>query len=217
LTLTHSKILLTLMYLAGLVGMHLPVYQYFFRAFTPIHIAFSCLMLLLYHGAVGIKTAGIFLAIALLGFGVEVLGVKTGLVFGAYSYGSTLGPRLLSVPVSIGLNWLTNSYLCYYMVSVFLKKHSQNHGLYSLVAALLMVVFDVFIEPVAMAFDFWQWQQGSPPLLNFIGWFVVSLLIFYVFFAKINVSSNKIASHLFTLQLLFFVLNNLIFIALKYL
>ena len=39
------------------------------------------------------------------GFLIEATGVRTGVVFGAYSYGTVLGPLLLGVPLLIGLNW----------------------------------------------------------------------------------------------------------------
>ena len=35
-----------------------------------------------------------------LGFAIEVIGVTTGLLFGAYEYGSGLGPKALRCPCS---------------------------------------------------------------------------------------------------------------------
>ena len=35
----------------------------------------------------------------------EAVGVRTGAIFGAYSYGDVLGARLLAVPPVIGFNW----------------------------------------------------------------------------------------------------------------
>ena len=40
-----------------------------------------------------------------LGFGVEVIGVETGLLFGDYEYGSGLGPKVLKVPMLMGVLW----------------------------------------------------------------------------------------------------------------
>jgi putative membrane protein len=37
---------------------------------------------------------------------LEVVGVKTGLIFGEYKYGSTLGIKLFEVPLIIGFNWV---------------------------------------------------------------------------------------------------------------
>jgi uncharacterized membrane protein len=50
-----------------------------------------------------------------------------------------------------------------------------------LVAAILAVLLDLFIDPVAVAAGYWVWSvpgtvyYGSP-LLNFVGWFVLMLL-----------------------------------------
>ena len=40
----------------------------------------------------------------LVTFTIEVIGVRTGLVFGKYTYGPTLGSHFLEVPVVIGFN-----------------------------------------------------------------------------------------------------------------
>ena len=40
-----------------------------------------------------------------MGFFVELLGVKTGLIFGNYHYGATFGAKWQDVPYLIGLNW----------------------------------------------------------------------------------------------------------------
>ena len=37
---------------------------------------------------------------------VEFLGVNYGLLFGEYSYGKNLGPKLFGVPFLIGMNWV---------------------------------------------------------------------------------------------------------------
>jgi len=45
------------------------------------------------------------IAVSIIGFLIEVIGVKTGYIFGRYYYGQSLGYHLLSVPLLIGLNW----------------------------------------------------------------------------------------------------------------
>ncbi|MBK7882949.1 MAG: carotenoid biosynthesis protein [Chitinophagaceae bacterium] len=40
-----------------------------------------------------------------IGIAVEIIGVKTGFLFGNYSYGIVLGPKIQSVPILIGINW----------------------------------------------------------------------------------------------------------------
>ena len=49
----------------------------------------------------------IFLIITyVITFSIEALGVETGLVFGDYVYGTTLGFHVIGVPLVIGFNWV---------------------------------------------------------------------------------------------------------------
>ena len=50
-----------------------------------------------------------------------------------------------------------------------------------LVAAVIAVLLDLFIDPVAVAIGYWVWRVPGTlyygiPLLNFVGWFVLMLL-----------------------------------------
>jgi uncharacterized membrane protein len=50
-----------------------------------------------------------------------------------------------------------------------------------LVAAIIAVLLDLFIDPVAVAIGYWVWRVPGTvyygiPLLNFVGWFVLMLL-----------------------------------------
>ena len=43
--------------------------------------------------------------LALIGFIFEIIGVKTGLIFGHYKYCNGLGTKVFDVPLIISLNW----------------------------------------------------------------------------------------------------------------
>jgi len=49
------------------------------------------------------------------------------------------------------------------------------------------------------------------PLQNYVAWFVVSFILFIIFEYTVKQSRNKIAASLFIIQLMFFILLNLIF------
>ena len=57
----------------------------------------------------------------------------------------------------------------------------SQHGLWwrvPLLTAVLAVVFDLFIDPVAVAAGYWVWFKPGRiyygiPLLNYVGWFVL--------------------------------------------
>jgi putative membrane protein len=135
-----------------------------------------------------------------VGFFVEVAGVRTGLLFGFYEYGPTLGAQWLGVPLIIGVNWL----ILTYTTGVLARYLPLSDFARAVVAALLMVGLDACLEPVAVRYDFWQWRYDVIPLQNFKGWFVVALFL-QVFFNRTDfVKRNALAPFVYMLQLLFF-------------
>lgn len=111
---------------------------------------------------------------------LEIIGVATGMIFGAYNYGATLGLQFLEVPLLIGINWTL-----IIMGSITLvSKVVHNKWLIALGTALVTVAFDWIMEPVAIALDYWTWDGSSIPLQNYIAWFCISCIFsrFYVGF-----------------------------------
>lgn len=200
---THRLIVLLLIldHLAGLVGLWWPLTAPLFRFLIPLNLVASLALLLWYHR--DWRPAFWFYALTavLVGFFVEVLGVATGVIFGHYAYGPALGPHLLNVPPVIGLNWLMLTYcagsVCNRLpLPVWLK---------TAVAATLLVALDVFIEPVAVHFDFWTWFGQPVPMLNYAGWWVVSLTILSIWFGATFEKNNRLAGWLLGCQAGFFV------------
>ena len=113
-----------------------------------------------------------------LGFLAEVLGVHTGLLFGNYSYGTVLGWKVAEVPLTIGTNWLMLSYPCGSVIDRLPVGTWVKIGL----AAGLMTLLDVLIEPVAVQLGFWSWHTATIPLTNYLGWYGVSAVVFGAFY-----------------------------------
>ncbi len=147
------------------------------------------------------RAFGIFAGVVFtVGFLAEIVGVHTGLLFGHYYYGAALGYKLAEVPVLIGLNWL---------MLVYSAGHLTNYltgpgWVKAVLAAILMVALDYFIEPVAVHLDFWQWQDGHIPLSNFMGWLGVALVLQLYFQQSRFPKNNRLAPFVFVLQLMFF-------------
>ena len=140
----------------------------------------------------------------MVGWLVEVIGVNTGLLFGGgYQYGSVFGVQVLRTPLLIGINWSMLS------IAIWTGLNANFPGgsrwLCIIVGASLMVGLDFIIEPVAIALDFWTWS-GHIPSRNYIDWFVISALMFYLASRLMPHAKNNIGTVLFILQLLFFVL-----------
>jgi len=77
-----------------------------------------------------------------------------------------------------------------------------------LLAAILTALYDVTIEPVAIALDYWQWHAGEIPLQNYLAWAAIAFLIslpLYLF--NIRFRSPVLRVYFFA-QLFFFAVLN---------
>jgi putative membrane protein len=70
--------------------------------------------------------------------------------------------------------------------------------------ALLATFFDWIMEPVAMKMGFWQWQDNTIPLFNYVCWFLISALLLMVYRSFFFEKDNHFAVHLLIIQSLFF-------------
>jgi putative membrane protein len=134
-------------------------------------------------------------------FILEAVGVKTGLIFGSYTYGNVLGPHLLDVPVLIGINWA----LIIIGAILISAKLTKNRILMPLLAGLFAVTFDLVLEPVAIKLNYWNWEGGNIPVQNYIAWFVIgtiSAVLFSLMRVKVN---DEVPKYYFITQFLFFV------------
>ena len=140
------------------------------------------------------------------GFLVEMAGVNTGLIFGPYSYGEVLGPGLFGTPYIIGLNWFLLSYCALCLLDLF----SWANWLKFLLACGLMVGLDYLIEPVAIRLHFWAWEDNMIPVQNYLGWAILSAIIFTQPFLYSFKRKNRVAAIAFIVQVLFFLFQNII-------
>jgi putative membrane protein len=136
-----------------------------------------------------------------IGFAVEWIGVHTSLLFGIYWYGANLGPKLLNVPLIIGVNWAMLSALTSAIGSKLFKQLTfQVVG-----SALLMTGMDWLMEPVAVNSDFWHWKNGIVPLQNYAAWFVFATLFHLLLNSTSKPAKNRMAGTLFFIQGGFFI------------
>ena len=148
----------------------------------------------------GWKSLVIWSTVYLIGMIDEIIGTKTGILFGNYSYGNNLGPKIIGVPPLIGINWIVLTFL----TATIARRVIHFKWLSIICGALLMVGLDFFIEPIAPIFDFWSWDEGVAPLKNFIHWFIVSLLMQAVVYDELPEKNHYLPIHHFASQVLFF-------------
>ena len=203
----------------GLIGL-LYFDKNFFLAATPYNLLLS-FALLIWTQTDKNKFFFLFLLLCfVVGVVVEIIGINTRILFGDYTYGNVLGPKVQHVPLLIGINWFLIIYCCGISINTLLLKAINRIAADSgknpmalkalsviIDGATLAVFFDWLLEPVAVKLGYWVWNgNGEIPMLNYICWFVVSLLLLTIFhYAKFN-KQNKFAVNLLLIQMMFFLL-----------
>jgi uncharacterized membrane protein len=198
--------ILTILYIVGIGGFILKIHPDFARL-TPINLLVSLGFALSFHPTWSPKFVFWCFVTMLVGFFIEVFGVATGQIFGSYKYGETLGFKLFETPLSMSVNWILTAYSSAALVSLA-TKDSLNWFLKSVLAAVLMVGLDGFIEPVAPKIDMWAWENGVVPFRNYLGWLLTSLPLQMLFFIFVKSAKNKVAVAVLILQFAFFILLN---------
>lgn len=193
---------IVIFHVVGLVGFLIPALQSYFMKMVPFHLLLM-FAIIIYTYVGDVKRLLLFVSgVFLCGWLVEVLGVHTGKIFGSYYYGNTLGYKIAAVPLLMGVNWVILIFSIGQMVKSF---KIRNSILASLIGALMLITFDFFMEPVAMKFDYWQWDWHQIPLQNYISWFIVSIILLKFYYALGLKQQKYIGAAMFTAQLVFFV------------
>lgn len=199
----YQKVVLSIFIIieaVGFVGILHPEWHQTFIALTPMNLIFLLAVLLVFHSKFYLKEILWMVLVFLVGYGIEVVGVATGLVFGTYAYGESLGPKLFEVPPVMGVNWLL---LCYTSVRL-VNFNGLPNWVKAALSASLMVLLDIVMEPVAMSFDYWQWQDGAIPLQNYFAWWVVALGLNALWFKIKDKGINNFSPWMFAYLSAFF-------------
>lgn len=200
---TTAKIsvgLIWLFHFSGLLGI-LFINRELFLETTPVNLFITIVLLFVNLPDVN---KGVLVAAAVafvVGMGVELLGVNYGLIFGQYVYGDNLGVKIGGVPLLIGANWVMLTFITGAVGAVLFKKST---AVAAAVGALLMVLLDLVIEPVAPKFDYWEFANETAPLSNYIGWFLVAFPIQWIYQKYVTQKDIVFSFHLVLVQFLFF-------------
>ena len=148
------------------------------------------------------------IGIVVVSFGIEWLGVRTGQIFGSYLYGQTLQPSIDGIPISIGSAWFVMLIVSTAVAQKIAPKSLADDFRFKIafLVALLMVCFDLLMEPAAVKLGYWTWMNDHIPLQNYLTWFGLSF-IFAVIGFQVGVFRQqlpRIAFHFYFAQLLYF-------------
>jgi uncharacterized membrane protein len=137
----------------------------------------------------GLRRTAVFFAVsAVVSYVMEEVGVRTGLVYGAYHYSDLLGAKLGHVPVLIPLAWFMMIYPSWTVARAMLAGVDTRRpaGVTALaaVAALVMTAWDVVMDPGMAAAGNWVWEHGGAyfgvPRRNYLGWLATTFLVYWI-------------------------------------
>jgi len=204
---SRIMIILIIFYTVGIVSLSLPATKEYIELLTPYTLLMNLVLLFIFHRPWKTLHVVLFSVIAVTGFLVEVAGVYTGLVFGDYQYYHTLGIRLFDTPLIIGINWLMLIYFVYHLTGLTRMKRTLK----VIAGSLLMVAYDLLLEPVAIRMNMWDWSGGSIPVQNYVAWFVISIVFLSLLHLFKIRFENKISPGLFAVQAGFILSLNIIY------
>ena len=167
-------IFISVIHLAGVIGIYFLESTFFLRT-SSVSILIP-LFLFCYRSNLTNKDALLFASVFIIGYTAEFLGVNYQILFGDYDYGRSLGVKLFDVSLIIGCNWL----LLALISQALIKKIVLNRWLVIIFSSLLMVLIDLYIEPVAPLLDFWEFKENLVPFSNYRDWFMVALIIQFI-------------------------------------
>jgi putative membrane protein len=188
------------MHFFGMMGISWETTRDFFLPLTPLTLGLGTFMVV-WHLKHSTKNLIIFGILALLGWSIEVIGVATGKIFGIYAYQQALGPKILEVPPTIGLNWAI-------LVVLFASFFPKNWKIFprALGIGLMMTGLDAIIEPLCCFLDFWCWSDGGPGWKNFAAWSILGTLMGWIWIKFSDSSPNSSVFKKMTwVQIAFFV------------
>lgn len=193
-------------YSVGLIGFAMPVTRALFMNLTGLTIIMSTMLMLWFHTPWNRHFIFASFIVFAGGILIEALGVNSGMIFGTYHYGDALGPKIMKTPILIGLNWLMLIYIVWQLVN-----RIQTDTFTKLIlGSTIMAGYDIFLEPIAMAANMWDWNLNTVPTQNYLAWFVVSFIFLWVFKMSNTKYNNPVASRLLAAQIAFFMLLNVV-------
>lgn len=195
-----SIFIIWLFNLSGIVGI-LSSYSAWFLGYTSLNLLIYVVLIIWNLENISKKVLIAFSIPFFIGFFTEYLGVNYGLLFGTYSYGNNLGIKIWGVPLMICVNWGLLTIITADLSRVIHK----NIFVRSLLGGLLMMILDLIIEVSAPRFDFWQFENNTVPLKNYIAWFIIGSVAHYLY-NQISLKTHvKLSIHILVAITFFFV------------
>ena len=191
------------MFSVGIIGHLIPSFKSLMISLTPFTLLLTGAVTLMFSGIKGNSKLILWcLTVYIFTFSLEVIGVKTGFIFGSYYYGDVLGLKLLEVPLIIGFNWVV---IILGAIGIASRIHKSSLQI-ALLTGTFAVLFDIMLEPVAVNLGYWIWNAGFIPLQNYYAWFGIAFCA-SLFGSKLKLDlEDSLFIYYFLIQFIFFIL-----------
>lgn len=126
------------------------------------------------------------LALTGYAYGIELIGVQTGLPYGEFAYLIDLGPMLFGdVPLGLPIFFLPLVLNSYLLVLLLLGSRATATGLRLGGTLAMVMAMDLVLDPGAVSLGFWGYVEGGSyygvPASNFAGWLLSGAISVWVF------------------------------------
>ncbi len=171
-----SQILLYVLIAACLVmSLGLAFQLSFLKPALPYFFLLACFVFFIFQPVNDLRFLAAMAGVMLMVFGLELLALKTGWVFGHYRFGYGLGSKLYGVSWVFVLSWAVLTGASVMVIS----SHVDNRWATALLAALLVVLVYFLAERSVGSLNFWYVKNGS--LHAYLGRFAASAFIAFCF------------------------------------
>ena len=194
-----SIFIIWLFNISGILGI-LSSYSSWFLGYTFLNLLIYVVLITWNLEHISKKFLVAFSIPFFIGFLTEYLGVNYGLLFGTYSYGDNLGFKIWGLPLMICVNWA----LLTFITADLSKIIHKNIIVRSFLGGLLIMILDVIMEMSAPRFDYWQFENNTISLKNYIAWFIIGSVAHF-FYNQLTLKTNmKLSIHIFVAITFFF-------------
>jgi uncharacterized membrane protein len=160
-------------------GLILPEFSWMVTGYLSIIALISALYLL----SITEKITSLFFigVVLILTTATEAVELETKSPFGERLFNDTLVPFLPGgSPLAFPLFWLIitiNSFLiCRLLIS-----NPKNPYIVPFAAGLLILAFDVLLEPFGSFINkYWIWNNNYVPLINFVSWYIIGFMLTFM-------------------------------------
>lgn len=136
----------------------------------------------------------------------EEVGVRTGKVFGSLEFGDGMGLKFLRTPVVLPILWMALIYGC----GMLVIQAGIGRPWKELTGAAIITFIAYLMQPAAEKLDWWVWQDGIVPTLNFVAWFYISFALLWIYFRQAAGVRNPVAVPFVTIVSFFVAVLNIL-------